>query len=49
MHPGKPGKLKNKCPGVEKSWKKEKNENVMENPGNGQNNTADKVLPNLLQ
>ena len=24
MHPGKPGKLKNKFPGVEKSWKKEK-------------------------
>ena len=49
MHPGKPGKLKNKFPGVEKSRKKEKNENVLENPGNGQNNTADKVLPNLLQ
>ena len=49
MHPGKPGKLKNKFPGEEKSWKKEKNENVLENPRNGQNNTADKVLPNLLQ
>ena len=29
--------------------KQRKNENVLENPGNGQNNTADKVLHNLLQ
>ena len=49
MQPGKPGKLKKKFPGMEKSWEKEKNENVLENPGNGLKNTADKVLPNLLQ
>ena len=34
---------------MKKSRKKDKNENVLENPGNGQNNTADKVPPNLLQ
>ena len=49
MQPEKPGKLKNKFPAMKSPRKKKINENVLENPGNGQNNTAAKVLPNLLQ